>query len=413
MPTTPTRTRSAVRTPAATQVRRGALKINAEAARALVAGHPWVYRHAIVNTAFSAADGDVVDIVNPAGDFLGRGFYESTGTVAARLFTRDENATIDADFFRKVCHRAVALRQRFLEPDTDVYRLLHAEADAVPGMTVTRFGQWLHAVVYSDGIAKHAPAIYQALLEETGLAGVYEQQRLKPLGAESGPRKGSRLVAGREAPLEVPIQEDGLRFFVDVTAPASVGFFPDYRLGRRLVRRMSAGKRVLNLFSHTGAFSVHALAGGAERVVNVDLAAKANARARQNAQANGFDERLVCITDDVFRALSRLQKKNERFDLVIIDPPTFASDKGRTWSAPKDMRELLGEVAALCNPGALLLVTSNTVKLAQETFERAVAAGLSRRNPVILERPGMPADYPEILAFPESSYLKSVLVHID
>lgn len=412
MSTTPQKTSSSNRTPAS-RVRRGSIKVNAEAARALVNGHPWVYRHAIVNTAFSAAAGDIVDIVDAAGNFLGRGGYETEGVVAARIFTRDEKTAIDDEFFRNVCRRAVQLRQRFVEPDTDVYRLINGEADGIPGLTVTRFGQWMHAVVYAESIVRHAPAIYRALLEETQLDGIYEQQRLKPLGGDSGSRKGSRLAVGKEAPLEVPIREDGLTFFVDLTAPASVGFFPDYRLGRRRIRSLAAGKRMLNLFSHTGAFSVHALAGGAQSVVNVDIAARANARARQNAHANGFDDQPICITDDVFRALSRLQRKNERFDLVVLDPPTFASDKGRTWSAPKDMRELLADVSALCDSGALLLVTSNTVKLAQETFERAVAGGLARRNPVVLERPGMPADYPEILAFPESSYLKSVLVHID
>lgn len=412
MPTTSIKTRTSFRKTTA-HVRRASLKINAEATRALLSGHPWVYRHAIVNTAFTASNGDTIDIVNTSGNFLGRGYYESEGVVAARLFTRDEQIAIDENFFRTVCRRAIALRQRFIEPNTNVYRLINGEADGIPGLTVTRFGQWLHAIVYSEGILRHTPVIYKALLEETCLEGVYEQQRFKPLSQEPNNRKSSSLVLGQEAPLEVSIQEDGLNFLIDITAPGSVGFFPDYRLGRRRIRTLSDGKRVLNLFSHTGAFSVHALAGGATQVINIDISAKANARARQNAAENGFDDKLVCITDDVFRALGRLQRKQERFDLVIVDPPTFASDKGNTWSAPKNMRELLQDVSHVCNPNTLLLITSNTVKLAQETFERAVAGGLLHRNPVVLERPGMPADYPEILAFPENSYLKSVLVHID
>ncbi len=398
-----------------TQVRRAQLKINPEAAKAVRLGHPWVYRHAIVNTAFSCADGDLIDVVDPDGGFLARGFFESEGIVAVRIFTREEKTAIDEAFFRAACARAIDRRRRFLGEDLTVYRLIHAEADGLPGLTVTRFGDWLHAILYSPASVRFVPEIYPGLLELTGATGIYEQARFKPLtAAESPTRKGSRLVAGEQAPIDVEIVEDGLKFLVDVTAPSSVGFFPDYRLGRRRVRELAAGRRVLNLFSHTGAFSVHALAGGAEHVVNVDIAQKAHARARQNAERNGFDPaKMICHADDVFRILGMLGRKQARFDLVVVDPPTFSTDKGRTWSGPRDMADLLHEAANLCAPGALLLITSNTVKLPLEVFERQVAAGLAHRRPVILERPGLPQDYPELPAFPESNYLKSLLVGLD
>jgi len=399
----------------ATHVRRAQLKINPEAAKAVRLGHPWVYRHAILNTAFSCEDGDLIDVVDPDGGFLARGFFETEGTVAVRIFTREEKTPIDEAFFRATCARAVALRKRFLGEDLTVYRLIHAEADGLPGLTVTRFGDWLHVVLYSPASVRFVPEIYPALLELTGAAGIYEQARFKPLNAAESPtRKGSRHAAGEQAPIDVEIIEDGLKFLVDVTAPSSVGFFPDYRLGRRRVRELSAGRRVLNLFSHTGAFSVHALAGGAEHVINVDIAQKAHARARQNAERNGFDPaKMICHAEDVFRILGMLKRKQARFDLVVVDPPTFSTDKGRTWSGPRDMADLLHDTAELCAPGALLLITSNTVKLPLELFERQVAAGLAHRRPVILERPGLPQDYPELPAFAESNYLKSLLVGLD
>jgi 23S rRNA (cytosine1962-C5)-methyltransferase len=413
MSTTIRKNRPAPR-PRATQVRKAQLKINADAAKAVRMGHPWVYRHAILNTSFSCTDGDIIDVTDSAGGFLARGFFETEGIVAVRNFTRDEQTLIDGKFFRAACARALAVREQFLEKELDVYRLIHAEADGLPGLTVTRFGDYLQSILYAPAMGRFVEEIYPALMELTKVRGIYEQVRFKPLNAGETVRRGSQLVAGEQAPADVQIVEDGLKFLVDITAPSSVGFFPDYRLGRRRVRELSGGRRVLNLFSHTGAFSVHALAGGATHVVNVDIAQKAHARARQNAELNGFDPaKLICHADDVFRIMGMLKRKQAQFDLVVVDPPTFSTDKGRTWSGPRDMAELLRDTAEMCTPGALLLVTSNTVKMPMELFEKQVAQGLAHRHPVILERPGLPVDYPEIPAFPESGYLKSILVRLD
>ncbi len=398
----------------AAAVRKATLKVNGESARAIRSGHPWVFRHAILNPAFTCADGEIIDVTDPENNFLARGFFESEGTVAVRIFTRDEKEAIDEAFFRRACERAIELRRTFLEPDLDVYRLVHQESDGLPGVTITRFGNWLQAILYSPAAAGFVDRMYPALLELTGAKGIYEQIRFKSVQKEDSSRRGSKLVAGEEAPLEVPIREDGLSFLIDITAPSSVGFFPDYRLGRRRIRQLSGERRVLNLFSHTGAFCVHALAGGATRVVNADISQKAHSRTRQNVELNGFSpDRIACYGDDVFRIVSMLQRKKEQFDLVVIDPPTFSTDKNRTWSGPRDIMELLHETSKICAPGALLLVTSNTVKLPMEVFEKQVASGLAARRPLILERPGLPVDYPEIPSFSESGYLKSLLVRID
>ncbi len=413
MSTTIRKSRPAPR-PRATQVRKAQLKINNDAAKAVRQGHPWVFRHAILNASFSCGDGDIIDITDGDGGFLARGFFETEGIVAVRIFTRDEKELIDAAFFKKAVLRAVELRRTFLEPDLTVYRLVNAESDGLPGITVTRFGDYLQAILYAPAMTRFVEEIYPALMEITKARGIYEQVRFKPLNAGENVRRGSKLVAGEEAPIDVSIVEDGLKFIVDISAPSSVGFFPDYRLGRRRIRELSAGRSVLNLFSHTGAFSVHALAGGARQVVNVDIAQKAHARARQNAELNGVEpSKLICHADDVFRILGMLKRKQATFDLVIVDPPTFSTDKGRTWSGPRDMAILLQDIAELCLPGALMLITSNTVKMPMDLFEKQVAQGLGHRRAVILERPALPADYPEIPGFPESGYLKSILVHLD
>jgi 23S rRNA (cytosine1962-C5)-methyltransferase len=222
------------------------------------------------------------------------------------------------------------------------------------------------------------------------------------------------LVRGSAAPVELEVREGDLAFLVDVTAPISTGLFPDLRDGRQAIADYARGRRVLNLFSYTGAISVYAKHGGATSVTAVDVAARAHARARKNFTLNGFDpEEPEHIVGDVFKVLARLGDRDRRFDMVVIDPPAFSrGGKGaRTWSVSKDYRELVAAALGVLEPGGVLTAASATHKLGRDEFERILAEGarVASANLRIIARKSLPIDFPTTPGFPEGDYLKFVI----
>ncbi|MEJ7601860.1 MAG: class I SAM-dependent methyltransferase, partial [Kofleriaceae bacterium] len=223
------------------------------------------------------------------------------------------------------------------------------------------------------------------------------------------------LVRGTFEPVEFEVVEDDLKFVVDFTAPLSTGLFSDLREGRRAVRHWARGRRVLNLFSYTGAISVYAQAGDAAEVCAVDVAAKAHQRARKNFAASGFDpEKPELIVGDVFKVLARFVERSRTFDMVVLDPPAFASAAargGKPWSAVRDYSELIAASLGVLVPGGLLVAASSTHKMSAADFELALADGATSADTrlQIIDRRSLPPDFPTVPAFPESSYLKFVV----
>ena len=198
----------------------------------------------------------------------------------------------------------------------------------------------------------------------------------------------------------------------NVTSPLSTGLFADLREGRRAVRHWAKGRRVLNLFSYTGAISVYAQAGGASEICAIDVAAKAHARARRNFAASGFDpEKPEHVVGDVFKVLARFRERDRKFDLVVIDPPAFASAAargGKPWSAMRDYAELIAAALDVTAPGGLIAAASSTHKMSLDEFERALAEGSAQAGTrlQIIDRRPLPPDFPAVPGFPEASYLK-------
>jgi 23S rRNA (cytosine1962-C5)-methyltransferase len=197
-----------------------------------------------------------------------------------------------------------------------------------------------------------------------------------------------------------------------VTAPLGTGLFLDLREGRKSIAAHAAGRRLLNLFSYTGAFSLYGAKAGAREVVSVDLAPKAHARARRNLSANGLDEsRHEFVAGDAFKVLAKMAERQRQFDLIVLDPPSFAQTKGRVFSVQKDYRELVEGCLLVAAPGALLAAVSNTLKISAEEIDRAIgdAAARARRQVRIVERRGLPPDFPVPAGFLEGHYLKFFL----
>jgi 23S rRNA (cytosine1962-C5)-methyltransferase len=222
-------------------------------------------------------------------------------------------------------------------------------------------------------------------------------------------------VAGRVAPPELEVREDGLRFLVDVTAPVSPGLFLDLREGRRLLEGIASGLRVLNLFSFTGAFALRSVRAGAASVTDVDAAARSHARCRQNLAASGLDpEACEAVTGDVFKHLEKYRFRGRRFDLVVADPPPFSNVKGTTFSALLDWKDLMAAICGVVEPGGQVLVVCNAAKLSDAEFllalgEGAAAAGRGARLVAVR---GLPIDVPAVPAFTEGRYLQVKLLHV-
>jgi 23S rRNA (cytosine1962-C5)-methyltransferase len=210
----------------------------------------------------------------------------------------------------------------------------------------------------------------------------------------------------------VVVGEGTLRFGVDVTAPLSTGLFPDLREGRRAVERRARDRRVLNLFAYTGAISAYALRGGARAVMSVDLAAKAHARARRNLSLSAIDpESVEYVVGDVFKVLGDLRARHREFDLVVLDPPSFAQSKAGVFTTLKDYGALTAEAVRVLAPGGVLVAVANTVKLSVEEHDKALGDGASRAGADlrIIERCGLPPDFPVAPGFAEGNYLKCAI----
>jgi len=401
---------------AAVFVRAGSYRLPDDVVRRLRSGHPWVFREALASRVIGEPTGAVVDLMAANGGFVARGYVDQDHPVAIRVLSRDpaEPVHAGAGTIAKRFQRAVQLRWLLLGPNApNAVRLFAGENEGLPGVTVDRYADFVVVQWYSAGAMPWRDELLDAITESIHPRGIYEQKRLRPLGGQA-PAEPAARARGEEAPLEVVVEEDGCRFAVDVTAPLGVGFFPDMRLGRDSVTRRAAERRVLNLFSYTGAFSVRATRAGATEVVAVDTSAKAHARARRNYELSGLDPaRMEQVTGEASKMLERFSSRGRRFDIVICDPPTFAHGQGpgRTFSAASDLAELAGAAGAVLEPGGLLAFASNAVKLSAAEVDKAMAEGAALRGFElrIIERQGLPPDFPVHPGFPEGNYLKFVL----
>jgi 23S rRNA (cytosine1962-C5)-methyltransferase len=392
-------------------VRRGTIRLPAEVASRVRAGHPWIYREILGGRALRERSGDVVELVDPGGEFVGRGLYDEDSSIAVRVMSRDPAERIGPALVARRVREALALRRRVLAPDIDAFRAINAESDGLPAVTVDSYAGYLVLHLYTPAALGLRDALLDALEQQLAPAAIYEQRRFRSLAGEA-PRP-AELVRGSAAPVEVEVHEGPLRFWVDPTAPLSTGLFLDLREGRRAVAAWARGRRVLNLFSYTGAISVWAQHGGAIEVVAVDLSAKAHARARRNFALNGFDaEKPEHIVGDAFKVLARFSERNRRFDMLILDPPAFGTaGRGQTFSAASDYRDLVTAALGALVPGGVLVAASETHKIAADDFDRMLAEGAARARVFlrIVERRWLPPDFCVSPGFPEGSYLKFVV----
>lgn len=397
------------------RMRVGEYRVPEDVAVRVRAGHPWIFRDALGGRGVTEPTGTVIDVLTGNRVFVARGYVDEGHAVAVRVLTRDpaERVIPGAGPIATRFARAVQLRWfSFGAVRPEAMRLFSGESEGLPGVTVDRYGDFVVVQWLSGGAVPWRDELYDAIESIIKPRGIYEQRRFRPLGGQTAPPDPAVRARGEEAPLEIVVGDGPVRFGVDVTAPLGVGLFPDMRLGWAAVAARSAERRLLNLFSYTGAFSVHAARAGAREVVAVDVAAKAHARARRNYELSGLDPaKLETVTGDAMKALDRFVDRGRRFDIVVCDPPTFSHGPAGQFSVAKDLSALATGCLAVLEPGGLLVFATNSTKVAAADLDRALGegAGTAHADLRIISRIGLPPDYPVAPGFPEGNYLKVVI----
>jgi 23S rRNA (cytosine1962-C5)-methyltransferase len=368
----------------------------------IVAGHPWVFSNEIETITGSPQAGDIVEVLTAGGKIVGVGLFHPHSLIAVRLLsTRVEE--IDRSFFQRRIEQALALRT-ILYPDSGVFRLINGESDFLPGLVVDKFDSVLIVQTFSCGMDCRLPMICEALDLVFHPACIVERNESPLRGLESLPeRKG--VLAG--SPSELVLDDSGLRFFFHPLEGQKTGYFLDQRENRLLARRYSAGARVLDCFCNDGGFALNAARGGARSVLAIDASAEEIRRAERNADLNG-DHVITFEVDDVFGRLKSLLTKDERFDLVVLDPPSFTRNRKTVPAAKRGYRELHEGSFRLLRKGGILLTASCSHHIEPDTFMGVIqdAANRADRKLQLLDWRGASPDHPVLPGVPETRYLK-------
>ncbi len=393
--------------------RSGGIKVSDVAARALRAGHPWVFREALWRPMTGDA-GAMRFIVDERGRGIGWGLLEPDGAIALHVLSGDEDFQWGVPEMRRRLLVAKSYRDRYVgEEISGACRLVHGAADGFPGIAVDRLGDYLLVYRYARA-ATYIETLLPVLDEVFSPRGIYVQDRVRAVQADDV-RPPASHVLGKPVAADFQVSEDGLKYLIDVTAPVSPGLFLDLREGRRLVERVARDKNVLNLFSFTGSLGMRAVRGGAKSVTNVDSAARSHARCRQNLAASGLDsESCEAVTGDVFKHLERFRSRKRSFDLVVVDPPPFSNVRGAVFSALRDWSQLMAAISGVVAPGGEIVAVCNAAGLSEHEFLSAAGggAGAGGRKFLLIDERGLPPDFPVIPAFSEGKYLKVKHFHV-
>lgn len=376
--------------------------------------HPWVFSGAIAQLQGKAEAGETVAVRAPQGDFLGYAAYNPAARIAARIWTWDEQETVDPDFFQRRLQAALALRHALVPPEeTNAVRLVHGESDGLPGLVVDRYADLLAFQFLSAGVERWREVILAQLKELTGCQKLVERSDVETRALEG--LSGSVEPVQGEAPGPVVIHENGLQFLVDAAHGQKTGFYIDQRRNRQLLRAVSSGRDVLNCFCYTGAFSVYALAGGARSVLSIDTSAEALVTARENAARNHFSgDHIQWMEADVFQALRTLRDEGLQYDLIVLDPPKFAQTAAQAERAARGYKDINLLAFKLLRPGGLLFTFSCSGGISAELFQKIVmgAALDAGVQASITGYMSQGVDHPVALNFPEGAYLKGLTCYV-
>lgn len=383
------------------------VRIKKGEARALKAGGMWIYDNEIDTITGDFTNGDIVTVEDFDGYFLGRGFINTNSKITIRIMTRKKDTEINEDFIEMRVRNAWEYRKT--TSDTDSCRVIFGEADFLPGIVVDKFSDVLVVESLALGIDRLKPLILDTLkriLKEDGIEirGIYERSDAK-VRLQEGMERVKGFI-GEPFDTKVEIVENGVKYMVDVQDGQKTGFFLDQKYNRLAMHRICKGKRVLDCFTHTGSFALNAGIAGATQVLGVDASELGVAQATENARLNDLSDVVTFQCADVFELLPELEKKGEKFDVVILDPPAFTKSRNSVKNAVKGYREINLRGMKLVKDGGYLATCSCSHFMTPELFTKTIreaAANVHKRLRQVEYRT-QAADHPILWAGEDTSY---------
>ena len=377
------------------------------------AGHPWIYSNELRMDAAAKAlpPGEPVCLISSDGRPLAIALFNPHSLIAARVITRNKDATIDATFVERRLTRALRLRERLF--DQPCYRLVHAEADGLPGLVVDRFGDVVVCQLNAAGMASLEPAIIEALARLLAPRAIVLRND-SPVRELEGLGQEVRLARGTlEGPVE--LVENGVTFLIDPLEGQKTGWYYDQRDNRAFVARFAGGQTVLDLYSYSAGFGLQAAAAGAAHVLAVDRSQLGLDLATASAERNGLAARLEVVREDAFAALDRLATEKRRFGIVVADPPAFVRSKKELNPGLRGYRKLARACSLLVAEEGILTIACCSHNVPEDAFADEIRRGLrdAGRGGRLLRRAGAAPDHPSHPALPESAYLKCFVYVLD
>ncbi len=371
-------------------------------------GHPWVFSNEVAEMMGAPADGDLVEVLDYRGAFLGRAYYNRRSLICARLLTRGRDEIDEAFFVRRI-ERAVRLRES-IYPGVAAARLVYGESDQLPGLVVDRYGDWLAVQVLTLGMEVRAELVRAALERVLAPVGVVRIAD-SPLRALEG-LPLERGVWWGQVPERIEVVLDDFKLEVDLHHGQKTGLYLDQRENRRRAETRARDQRVLDLFCYQGEWALHAARGGASSVLAVDSSGPALAVARRNAERNGLQERITFREGDSFDVLRELERAGERFGMVILDPPALIKSRSHMAGGARAYRDLNRAAMSLLGEGGMLVSCSCSHHLEDPLFRQVLieAARAARRPFRVLDWAAEAPDHPQLLAVPETHYLKCAVL---
>ncbi|MCD7035344.1 class I SAM-dependent rRNA methyltransferase [Metabacillus sp. GX 13764] len=375
-------------------------------------GYPLISKEAIVKLNDSIEEGTIIRLVDEKNQFIAKGYFGKQNKGFGWVLSRDEKEQIDQEFFKEKLRAAIDYRKPFFNSqDTNAFRVVNGEGDGLGGLTIEYFDGYYLINWYSIGIYKFRELIINALKELVEFKAIYQKKRFDVSGKYI---EEDDFVAGERGTFPIIVKENGVNFAVYLNEGAMVGVFLDQREVRKRIRDAYAeGKHILNTFSYTGAFSVFGAVGGAAKTTSVDLANRSMSKTIEQFSVNGLDyEAQDIIVEDVFRYFKYAVKKELTFDMVILDPPSFARSKKMVFSAEKDYKDLLKETIAITKDEGIIVASTNSSAFNMKKFKGFIDQAFkeSSRKYQLVEEFSLPKDFKTIKEFPEGSYLKVVFI---
>jgi 23S rRNA (cytosine1962-C5)-methyltransferase len=372
----------------------------------LFEGHPWVYRNEIEKIDGEALPGDLVDVVDFRGKFVGRGFINPASLITVRLLTH-RNEEITGAMMEARVRAAVAYRRYFSREDTDCARMIFGEADLLPGVIADKFGDVVVMQTLALGMQKYEAIIADTLISELSPKTLILRND-EPIREKEGMELIRKIYYGEDV-RKTEIKENGITFEIDVFQGQKTGYFLDQKANHRRIAPFVKGKRVLDCFTYIGAFAMNAAKYGAKEVLAVDISAEAIEIAKENAVKNGFGQITFQIAN-AFDLLRELGKEKRMFDVIVLDPPAFTKSKSAQAGAIRGYKEINLSAMKLLPPGGILATHSCSYYMPEDIFMETVlsAAFDLRRHVRIIDLSRQDHDHPILAGYPESYYLKSV-----